>query len=197
MSSPSKSASVNCNDKWKSKNWHYRTHNTDLLNLEENKFDYKKNCPWKKKFSQNLESEICTKWDKLQRAQEQRVDEVSVQKSRENHETIQQLTAQLQQMQEQMHSMIDSGDFQDVESNKSGRLSHVSSQPAMIPSSRSLLSRDKKTAAWHMQSIWITGKRFWKSIFYVWFTQRSSSKNSIWRRAKKLRSSPWSWKDED
>ena len=48
------------------------------------------------------------------RAQEQRTDEVSVQKSRENHETIQQLTSQLQQMQEQMN---DSGDFQDVESN--------------------------------------------------------------------------------
>ena len=39
--------------------------------------------------------------------------------------------------------MYDSGDFQDVESNCSGRLSHVSSQPAMIPSSRSLISRDK------------------------------------------------------
>ena len=44
MSSPSISASVNYNDKWKSRNWHYRTHNTDLLNLDENKFDYKKNC---------------------------------------------------------------------------------------------------------------------------------------------------------
>ena len=47
-------------------------------------------------------------------------------------------------MQEQMNSMSDSGDFQDVESNFCGRLSHVSSQPAMIPSSRSLLSRDNR-----------------------------------------------------
>ena len=37
----------------------------------------------------------------IQRAQEHRVDEVSVQKLREVHETIQQLTTQLQQMQEQ------------------------------------------------------------------------------------------------
>ena len=37
------------------------------------------------------------------RAQEQRIDEVSVQKLRENHETIQQLTSQLQEMQEQMN----------------------------------------------------------------------------------------------
>ena len=32
-------------------------------------------------------------------------------KSRENHETIQQLTSQVQQMQEQMDSMNDSGGF--------------------------------------------------------------------------------------
>ena len=67
-----------------------------------------------------------------------------MQKLRENHETIQQLTSQLQQMQEQMNSMNDSGDFQDVESNYSGRLSHVSSQPAIIPSFHSMLSRDKR-----------------------------------------------------
>ena len=43
--------------------------------------------------------------------QEQRVDEVSVQKVRENHETLQKLTSQLQEMQEQMNSMNDSGDY--------------------------------------------------------------------------------------
>ena len=43
-----------------------------------------------------------------------------------------------------MNSINDSGEFQDVESNYSGRLSHVSSQPAMMQSSRALLSRDKR-----------------------------------------------------
>ena len=80
----------------------------------------------------------------MKRAQEQRIDEVSVQKLRKNRETIPQLTSQLQQMQEQMNSINDSGDFQDVKSNFCERLSHVSSQPVMIPSSRSLLSRDKR-----------------------------------------------------
>ena len=42
---------------------------------------------------------------------QQRTDEVSVQKLRENHETIQQLTSRLQQMQEQMNSMNGSGRF--------------------------------------------------------------------------------------
>ena len=41
----------------------------------------------------------------------------------------------VQEMQEQMNSMNDWGEFQEVESNHSGWLSHVSSQPAMIPSS--------------------------------------------------------------
>ena len=47
-------------------------------------------------------------------------------------------------MQEQMNSMNNSGDFQDLESNCSGRLSHVSGQPEVIPSSSSMLSRDKR-----------------------------------------------------
>ena len=38
-----------------------------------------------------------------------------------------------------------------------------------------------------MESIWITGKRFWKSIFCVWFTQRSSSRNSFLRNPKRTR----------
>ena len=45
---------------------------------------------------------------------------------------------------DQMNSMNDSEEFKDVASNYSGRLSHVSSQPVMIPSSRALLSRDKR-----------------------------------------------------
>ena len=70
-----------------------------------------------------------------------------MQKLRENHETIQKLTSQLQKQQEQMNSMSDSGDFQDVESKFCGRLSHVSSHLVMIPSSRALLSRAQKIAA--------------------------------------------------
>ena len=59
-------------------------------------------------------------------------------------------------MLEQMISMNDSGDFQDAESNYSGKLSHVSSQLVMIPSSRSMLSRENMlkefTHAHHKQN---------------------------------------------
>ena len=46
----------------------------------------------------------------------------------------------------------------------------------------------QKIAARHMESIRITGKRFWKSIYYVWFIQRFPSKKFMWQRAKKSRS---------
>ena len=56
-----------------------------------------------------LRSELCTKWEKLN-------ERTNIEKMR-SHQTIQQLTSQLQQMQEQIKFMNDSGDFQDVESN--------------------------------------------------------------------------------
>ena len=46
--------------------------------------------------------------------------------------------------QELMNSMNDSGEFQEMESNYSVRLSHVSSQPARISSPRSMLNCDKR-----------------------------------------------------
>ena len=61
----------------------------------------------------------------MKRAQELRVEEFSLQKLRESHETMQRLTSQMQDMQGQMNSMNGSGEFQEVESNHSGRLSHV------------------------------------------------------------------------
>ena len=58
--------------------------------------------------------------EEMMRAQEQRVDEFSVQKLRESRETIQRLASQLQSMQEYMNSLNDSGEFHEVGSNHSG-----------------------------------------------------------------------------
>ena len=57
----------------------------------------------KEKVLQNTQIRNTHEMGETQRAQELRVDEVSVQKLRENHETIQQLTSQLQQTREQMN----------------------------------------------------------------------------------------------
>ena len=82
----------------------------------------------------------------IKRAQELRAGAFSSQKLRESHETIRKLTYQLQEIQEQMNSMIDSGEFQEVESNHSGRLSYVPSQPAAIPKAYPAISRTGRSS---------------------------------------------------
>ena len=80
----------------------------------------------------------------MKRAQELQFHEFSLQKLRESHETIQRLTSEVQELQERMNYVNDSVDFQEVESNCSGKLAHVSSQPVRIPRPRSMLSCDKR-----------------------------------------------------
>ena len=80
----------------------------------------------------------------LKRAQELRVDEFSGQKLRESHYTIQQLNSRIQELQERVNCMNDSRDTQDIESSCSGKLSLVPNQTAVVPSRRSLLSRDRR-----------------------------------------------------
>ena len=63
---------------------------------------------------------------------------------RESHDTIQTLTSQKQELQERVNCLRDSGEFQEVESNYSGKFSHVPSQPAVNSSPRSMLSCDKR-----------------------------------------------------
>ena len=48
----------------------------------------------------------------MKRAEELQVEEFSVQKFSESHETIQRLTSRVQDLQGQMNSMNDSGEFQ-------------------------------------------------------------------------------------
>ena len=80
-----------------------------------------------------------------------RIDEFSRNELRESHATIQELTSQIQGLQERMNCMNDSREFQDVESICSGKLSHVPSQPAVVPSPRSLF-RHKETFLASMSS---------------------------------------------
>ena len=49
------------------------------------------------------------------------VDEFSIQKFREGHETIQRLTSQVQELQERMNYLNDSGECHEAESNYSGK----------------------------------------------------------------------------
>ena len=97
----------------------------------------------------------------MTRVQELRGNEFSVRKLRESQQSIQRLTSQLQSMQKQTNSMNDSGECQEVESNHSGRLFHVPSQPEAIPSSSFMLSRDKSVPFDAWDSLGLQENVFW------------------------------------
>ena len=70
--------------------------------------------------------------EELKRVQELRVDESSRRRLIENQDTINELTARIQELQNKVNCLNDSRDFKDAESVRSG-LSHVPSQPAFFP----------------------------------------------------------------
>ena len=70
------------------------------------------------------------------RVQESRVDESSRRRLIENQDTINELTARIQELQNEVNCLNDSRGYKDAESARSG-LSHVPSQPALLTFSRS------------------------------------------------------------
>ena len=83
----------------------------------------------------------------------------------ENRDTILELTAKIQELQNEVHCMNGSNDFKDAESVRSG-LSHVPSQPALLP-----IYRDPGGLLRYI------GKRFCKStsVFFVTLSRRIQS----------------------
>ena len=70
--------------------------------------------------------------EELSSVQELRVDESSRRRLIENQDTINELTARIQELQNEVNCMNDSRDFKDAELVRSG-LSHVPRQPALLP----------------------------------------------------------------
>ena len=124
------------------KTGHCRTYKTNLLNLVENTLDCKRSCFERKELSTQIRSKHemrkngwcagTTSWRVLDAKNSEKI-------TRLFNSSLSNCN-----MQEQTNSMKSSGEFQDIESNYSGRLSHVCGQPEMIPNSRALLSRDKR-----------------------------------------------------
>ena len=94
--------------------------------------------------------------EELSSVLESRVDEFSRRRLIENHETVNELTARIQELQKEVHCLNDSRDFKDAESVRSG-LSHVPSQPALLPPFRDpggMRSRkDKPPDIWNTHGI--------------------------------------------
>ena len=94
--------------------------------------------------------------EELKRVQELRVDEFSRRRLIEHQDTINELTARIQELQNEVNCMNDSRDFKDAESVRSGPF-HVSSQPALFPSYRDpgglLNCNDQPPDIWNSQGI--------------------------------------------
>ena len=99
-----------------------------------------------------------------------RIGEFSRQELRESQADIHGLTSQAQELQERVNLMNDSGEFKDVESACSGRLSHVPSQPAVVPSPLCMLSRDLRLRPYTWNLLGTPG-----NVFDTTFTIDSAS----------------------
>ena len=83
----------------------------------------------------------------LKRAQELRVDEFSIQKLRESHETIQRVTSQVQELQERMNYLNDSGEFQEVDRVEFLWNNFTRSQPTSRDSKSAIYAKLRQTLA--------------------------------------------------
>ena len=134
--------SMSSSNKLVLKDWSYKTPITGILNLDENKLGYKKNYLWRKRCIEILKYEIDTRWEKWRELKNYELTNSQDIKRKSRANTKARFT--IAGFARKMNSMKDSGEFQEEESNHRGRLSHVPNQLAMIPSSRSMLSRDKR-----------------------------------------------------
>ena len=115
----------------------------------------------------------------LKRVQELRIDVFSRRKMIEDQDTILELTARIQELQNEVHCLNDSRDFQDAESVRSG-LSHVPSQVALPPPCRDSwrdakpsweTAEPQQSAARYFGYAWFFGKRRCKSTGVIFITQ--------------------------
>ena len=100
----------------------------------------------------------------LKRALDMRVDEFSVQNLRESHDTIHFPDRRVAR---EVNCMSYSGEFQDIE--LLWKSSRVPSQPAVVPTLRSIWSRDRRMPldTWNLSDT--QGKVLWQSTSYVRF----------------------------
>ena len=90
------------------KDWNYRTLNTGYIDTRREQVRLQEGLSMKEKALRETQIRSMHEMGEIKRGRGLRVDEVSVQKLTENHETIQKLPSQLQEMQEPMNSLNDS-----------------------------------------------------------------------------------------
>ena len=86
---------------------------------------------------EELKKMCCTE---AERGKPLRIHELSTPEE-ESKSTVNQLMVQIQELQDEVHSLSDAREFYDPETASSSWLSHVPSQPRSIPSPRGLICR--------------------------------------------------------
>ena len=106
--------------------------------------------------------------DELKKFQSSTFDTIARRKLVEDRDTILEVTGKIQELQNEIDCVIDSRDFQDAESVRSG-YSHVTSRPVSFPTSSSSWwnakafhgnAEPQRRAAKHLGHAWFFGKRF-------------------------------------
>ena len=132
------------------------------------------NCQNKNRDLRDARMKSLNETEELKRFQGSRFDEFSRRKLIENQDTIHELTARIQELQNEVHCLNDLRDFKDAESVLSG-LSHFPSQPALLPPFRDLGGMPSRSV--HLGHAWYIGKRFCKStgVFFITLSWRIQS----------------------
>ena len=122
-----------------------------MNNFDEINYFFMNNCENKNRNLCDAQMKSLSEMKVLKRFEGSRFDESSKRRLIENQDTIHELTARLQELQNEVNCLNDSRDFQDAESVRSG-LSHVPCQPALHPPFRDpggmLSHKDKPPDIW-------------------------------------------------
>ena len=148
-------ASVSYSNKFMHKDWNYRTLNADTLNLDENKFIYKKNYRWKKRYSSPKHARNGRNEESSRTTDRWRLCAEIKRKSWDNtkaHFSVAR-NARTDEFYEWLGRISRSG------IKLQWKIVSLFQSTCDDSGYRPLLSRDKRIAAWHVESIWSTGKR--------------------------------------
>ena len=130
--------------------------------------------------------------EELKKFQSSTFDTIARRRLVEDQDTILELTGKIQELQNEINCVNDSRDFQDAESVRSG-LSHVPSQPALLPPHRNSWRNAKpffrnaepqRRAAKHLRHTWFFGKRFCKSSCVLFSTLSSRIESMAFRKSR-------------
>ena len=130
--------------------------------------------------------------EELKKFQSSTFDTITRRRLVEDQDTILELTGKIQDLQNEIHCVNDSKDFQDAESIRSGN-SHVTNRPVFFPTCPKSWSNAKpfcrnaepqRRSAKHLGHTWYIGKRFCKSRCVIFSTLSAGIESMEFRKRR-------------